>query len=31
MDKRNLGDGLEVSPIGFGCIGMLPELRTQPR
>ncbi len=22
MDKRTLGDGLEVSAIGFGCMGM---------
>jgi aryl-alcohol dehydrogenase-like predicted oxidoreductase len=22
MDKRTLGDGLEVSALGFGCMGM---------
>jgi aryl-alcohol dehydrogenase-like predicted oxidoreductase len=22
VDKRTLGDGLEVSAIGFGCMGM---------
>ena len=22
MNTRALGDGLEVSPIGFGCMGM---------
>src|SRR5919199_331830 len=30
MDKRTLGDGLEVSPIGFGCMGMSQSFGPNP-
>ena len=30
MDKRMLGDGLEVSPIGFGCMGMSQSFGPNP-
>jgi aryl-alcohol dehydrogenase-like predicted oxidoreductase len=30
MDKRMLGDGLEVAPIGFGCMGMSQSFGPNP-
>src|SRR3954468_21055573 len=30
MDKRTLGDGLEVSAIGFGCMGMSQSFGPNP-
>ena len=30
MDTRTLGDGLEVSPIGFGCMGMSQSFGPNP-
>src|SRR3954453_1148210 len=30
MDKRTLGDGLEVSAIGFGCVGMSQSFGPNP-
>src|SRR3954451_15167230 len=30
MDKRTLGDGLKVAPIGFGCMGMSQSFGPNP-